>query len=562
MRRKSSNYSKPRVLPTTTSFAQGSADWTKWRARALGDLYFFADVILGYGTKIPMSPEEHLLLCRFVERKTGNPLIDHAPYQLVLVPREVGKTTLITQARTIQRLCANPATSILLGNEKEDNAKLFLAEIKRQFETNELLRALFPELIPENYNDTTWSATKIIVQRSEGRKEPSVFVTGEGGTVTGLHPDDIIVDDMLSKEAMENARVGDASVMSRVNRWVNTLPQLLSSNAKPFPSITFVGTRWWVGDSYEYVEKTFGHGESRQYVALRGKTSEGKTVDMPVEGCYRVGDLAVFKRSGQEHGRVAFPSKWPEARMTKLRFEDPATFACQVQNDPADESVAVFKMSWLEQKRFVWLDDRTVQFTAMTGKTRQLRATDLDVLMFVDPGGFASASVEDRARAAIVVTGSTGAGEHLLLEAWSEHETFLAAINQVISLASRYNPRKVIVELAGQQAAFIELLRQTGTKTGIVLPLQVERPGSKAKANRILELEPYFQQGHLYVSRSPSMAEFLDQYQRFPRTVRVDVLDALAYGPRFWRRESVGGQNIAERRARELEAYRARRYGG
>src|SRR5439155_25036347 len=157
------------------------------------------------------------------------------------------------------------------------------AEIKRQFETNTLLRALFPEVIPANYNDTTWSATKIVVQRPGGRIEPTVFVTGEGGTVTGLHPDRIIVDDMLSKEAMENARVGDAAVMGRVNRWVNTLPQLLSSNAQPFPAITFIGTRWWVGDSYEYVEQTFGHGESRQYVALRTKTADGQWLDMPVE---------------------------------------------------------------------------------------------------------------------------------------------------------------------------------------------------------------------------------------------------------------------------------------
>ena len=509
-----------------------------------------------------MSYQEHLLLCRFVERNTGNPLIDSAPYQLILVPREVGKTTIITQADTIRAICKNPETSVLLGNEKEDNAKLFLSEIKRQFESNELLRALFPELLPENFNDTTWSATKIIVKRPSGRKEPSVFVTGEGGTVTGMHPDEITVDDMLSKEAMENARVGDASVMGRVNRWVNTLPQLLSSNAKPFPSIRFVGTRWWVGDSYEHVEKTFGHGEQRQYVALRAKTPDGQLIDMPVENCYRVGDLAVYKRSGLENGRVAFPSKWPQERMTKVQFEDPATFACQVQNNPADESVAVFKMSWLENKRFIWLDPNTVQFTAMSGKKRQLSVNDLDVMMFVDPGGFSTSNVEDRGRAAIVLTGSTGHGEHLILEAWSELQTYLVAIQQVITFASRYGPRKIVVELAGAQASFIELLKRTAQKMDIVLPLHRETPGLKAKANRILELEPYFQQGHLYVSRSPSMAEFLEQYQRFPRTVRVDVLDALAYGPRFWRRETVGAANVEERRARELEQYRARRYGG
>lgn len=545
--------------PTTQqiSFAQGSPDWRKWRQRALDDLYFFCDVILGYGPKVPISPEEHLLMCRFVERKTGNPLIDTAPYHLVLVPREVGKTTVITQARPIQLLCANPNTSILIGNEKEDNAKLMLAEIKRQFESNELLRALFPEVIPPNMNDTVWSATKIVVNR-EGRKEPSVMVTGESGTVTGMHPDHIFNDDILSKEAMENARVGDASVMARVNRWVNTLPELLSSNAKPFPTITFVGTRWWTGDSYEYIEHTFGHGEQPQYIALRAKTADGRTLSMPVAGCYRVGDLAVFKRSGYEDGKAAFPSKWPEARMTKKRFEDPAGFACQVQNDPSDDAVAVFKQSWL--RYFNWLDPHTVQFTDMTGKKKIRNIRDLDVMMFVDPGGFGANNVEDRARAAILVTGSTGAGEQLILEAWSERETFLSAIQQVIEFASKYQPRKIVVELAGQQAAFIELLRQTAQKTGTTLSLQVEKPGAKAKANRILELEPYFQQGHIYISRSPQMAEFGEQYQRFPRTVRVDLLDALAYGPRFWRRESgKQGPRVEERRAQEMAIYRNRR---
>ena len=56
----------------------------------------------------------------------------------------------------------------------------------------------------------------------------------------------------------------------------------------------------------------------------------------------------------------------------------------------------------------------------MAGKKKQLAASDLDILMFVDPGGFSSSNVEDRARAAIVLTGSTGHGEHLILEAWSD----------------------------------------------------------------------------------------------------------------------------------------------
>lgn len=524
----------------------------------MSDLYFFSDVVLGYGPKIPMSAQEHLLMTRFVEKKTGNTLLDTAPRRLILVPREVGKSTLITQAYTIQCICQDRETSIMIANEKEGNSKLFLSEIKRQFESNELLRALFPELIPPSFQDTTWSATQIVVNREAGRKEPTVFVIGEGGTVTGMHPDKIIVDDIISRESMENARVGDGSIMQQVNRWINQLEMLLSSNALPFPEIVFCGTRWWTGDTYEHIETTFGHGEQKQYVALRAKGSDGMVHDMPIAGCYRVGDLAIFRRAGYEDGKVAFPTKWPATRMAKVRVEDPGLFATNIQNDPSDEAVAVFRISWL--RYFIWLDERAVQFTDMGGKKRIMRTRDLDIMMFVDPGGF-GANADDRMRAAIVVTGSTGSGEHLILEAWSERDTFMAAINQVIAFASTYGPRKVVVEVAGQQAAFVELLKQTATKTGTVLSLTTEKPGTKAKANRILELEPYLQQGHLYVSRGPNMAEFMEQIQRFPRTMRVDLLDALAYGPRFWKREHGGTMRVEERRAQELASYWERRGG-
>lgn len=552
--------SQPAIaLPTSSSFVQGDATWKRLRERALTDLYFFNDIVLGYGPKIPMSPQEHLLMCRFAEGRTGSKLIDEAHYKKIEVPREVGKTTAITQGRAIQRICANPDISILIANETFDTACTFLAEIKFQFEHNELLRALFPELVWENTNDTTWSASEIIVKRPNSRKEPTVFVTGEGGTKTGMHPDLIIVDDIISKESMENARVGDGGIMERVNRWINQLEMLLSSNAQPFPEIIFIGTRWWFGDTYEYIEKKYGHDEKPQYVRLKGIAADGTSIEMPLTGCYRVGDLAVFRRSGYEDGRVAFPSKWSAERMEKVRIEDPVLFSCNIQNNPADEATAVFRPSWL--KYYHWIDERAVLFTDLAGKKRTLRPSDLDILMFVDPGGFAQNSVEQRAQAAIIVSGSTGNGEHLILEAYSRKEPFLDAAKKIVEFASKYGPRKVVVELAGQQAAFIEVVRNVATKAGVQLSLHPEKPGLKQKGNRILELEPYFQRGQIYVRRDAEFAEFREQYDRFPRSARVDVLDALAYGPRFWKRESVGSGNIEERRTAELNAYWARRGG-
>ena len=544
------------ILDDQISFTQGDQNWQKYRQRALSDLYYFAGVVLGLGDLIPVREGPHRLLCKFVEKRTGVPPLDTAKFRKIEMPRGAGKTSLVTQAYTIQRICADPNISILLANEKEQNAKDFLAAIKYQFETNEFLRTLFPEVIPQDLNDTTWSASRIIVKRTTGRQEPTVFVIGVGGTVTGMHPDLIIVDDCISREAMENARMGSWQIMHQVNRWIHQLEPLLNPNALPFPEVIFIGTRWWHRDSYEHIEEAFGYGEPRQSFQLRWKMENGEILQVPA---YRVGDLAVFRRAAIEDGRSIFPEKWDLETLAKIRVRDEVLFACSYLNNPSDEITATFRESWVQP--YDWLDDRTTQFTDGSGAKKQYRVSDLDVLIFVDPGGFGVRQVEDRSRAALVATGSTLKGEHLVLDVWSEKDTFLACIKKIIEWAARYGPRRVVIEQAGQQASFVELVRQSAATEGTQFPVEVVKPGTKAKERRILGLEPYFQRGQMFLNkRARWYHEFAEQYRQFPRSGRLDVLDALAYGPQFWRRQPTSAQrDPARRREEELKEYYVRR---
>lgn len=867
------------TVSATLQFVPGDATWHTLRKRCLTDLYWFAAHVLGYGERIPMRDATHALLCRFVEKRTGQPLLDEARYRKIEMPRETGKTTLVTQAYPIQRICANPDISILLCNEKEQNAKDFLSAIKHEFEANEVLRALFPEVIPTDLNATTWSASRIIVQRASGRKEPTIFVIGVGGTVTGMHPDLIICDDIISREAMENARAGSWQIMHQVNRWIHQLEPLLNSNAAPFPEILFIGTRWWHGDSYEHIEKAFGYESERQTCLLRVKLPNGEVQQLAP---YRVGDLAVFRRAAIEDGRSIFPEKWDLDKLAKLRQRDEALFAClppgerilgdetrnieqlqrndlvltkegryrgvapmkrqfdgevvsvrvwgqgvpalltpnhqiwtergwvaaehlvhddvlsvpihtvgvhrglsalqrnpdfwflvghfigdgtvnrktgvtshcfnkrdkalahhiagivrrlfarkariettrttlrityrhpkaaaffsrlshgisqkwlparyetlpteyllqliagywgadgcvtkrgyrtacsvshewlcQLQrffarlgevayvskgkanttiiegrrvraqrlyqiwvytpatrktktwvangrlyhkikaltrlsyigpvfncevvedhsyvnacnvltykncnfmNNPSDEVTATFKESWLGY--YDQLDATTYRLTDATGAKRNYALADLDRLVFVDPGGFGTRSVEDRARAALVAVGTTGRGEHLLLGCYSEKDTFLACARTLVEWAGRYAPRKLVIEQAGQQAAFIELVRRMLAEAGLTTPIEAVKPGVKAKEQRILALEPLFQRGVVFLGRGPQFHEFREQFRQFPRSARLDVLDALAYLPQFVKKMPLTNASPAARIASELDAYYARR---
>ena len=546
------------------TFVQGDETWKAYRTRFLTDLYWAASVVLGYGTRVPMREFAHRGLCRIVEGRTGCAAIDDAHVQRLELPREWGKTTVISQARVVQLIAENPDISILLCNEKEGNAKDILAAVKWQFESNNFFRALFPEIIPPDFNDTTWSASRIVVPRTSGRKEPTVFVIGVGGTVTGMHPDVILVDDMLSREAMENSRAGVGTIMQQLNRWINQLRPLVSKQYAKW-RIYFIGTRWWSGDSYDHIDLAYGYHETSTTYTLR--------IPMPPDSpcpawgqvqmltAARMGDLVIFRRAAIENGRSTFPEKWTLEDLANMRMVDEALFACNMMNNPSNDAVATFKQGWLQTH--TWVDDRNILFTNAEGKKKLVALSDLDVLMLVDPGGFSARNTEDRARPAVIVVGDDREGMYHVLDIYNEKDTFLAAIQQIVSWCSRYHPRKIYSERAGQQAAFSQLLRVALKDAGLDTTVDdtTLKPGATQKEVRILALEPYFQRGQFTIGTSAAFHTFREQYSQFPRTIRKDVLDVLAYVPRVVKPKASANQSRqnAARQESERAAYRARR---
>lgn len=504
-----------------------------------------------------MTEEAHKILCKFIERKTKAPQLDTAWIRKVEMPRGTGKTTVITQAYLLQKICQNPDIAILLANEKADTAIAILSEIKHQIENNELLRSLYPEIVPDDFKDTAWSATRMTVKRTQSRKEPTVTIIGVGGTVTGLHFDLIFVDDMLSKEAMESARAGStADVVGQLNRWVHQLIPLLSG--APDRAIDFIGTRWFFGDSYEHIEKAFSYGEEPTNIAIKAKLSDGRVQRLQA---YRVGDLAVFRRAAIEDGQPAFVSlredKFGLEALAKERIRDADLFAANMMNNPADELTRTFKEPWL--RFYEYLDTEHITYITPAGARKTTDARSLDVLLFVDPGGFKRLKGGDRARGAIIATGTTQDGLHLLLAAHSERENYTAVQKEVLGIVQKFGARKVYIENAGQQISFIDQTRDLLRKNGLTVPVEEVPTGNKAKDDRVLGLEDYFERSLIYVGRSAQFTEFLEQYRTFPKSTRKDLLDALSQGPGRWKKTANTQQRAAQRQAAELASYYAKR---
>src|SRR6267378_2528336 len=159
-------------MTSPLNFEQGGPVWETFRKKAKTDLFFLASTVLGYADLFPLRRETHLLFCKFLERRTGIPDIDLAPIQKCETPRGTGKTSVGTVASSIQEVLKNPDTAIMIANEKAETAENFLGVIKTHFETNDMLRSLFPELVFEDWQQTTWKSDGATIRRNQTRPEP------------------------------------------------------------------------------------------------------------------------------------------------------------------------------------------------------------------------------------------------------------------------------------------------------------------------------------------------------------------------------------------------------
>jgi hypothetical protein len=536
----------------------GSRQWEQIRHLATvpipgkrSALYYLNEKILGHGPLCPMTPSAHYAMCLFAERATGIPQIDNARVQLIQVARGFGKSLLVTKGRAIQRLLAEDDFSLGIANETQRMADKFLGQIKLEFETNELLRALWPERLIDP-RKTTWSASEIVIARKKPRAtSPSVLAVGAGGTVTGTHTDQWIVDDMISREAAENALRGSFTEIEQMNRWLAQIEPLLCSPKRDL--ITIIGTPWYEGDTYAFCEEFWGHGEPKETFmwTLRLPTGEVQTLQLE-----RIGELAIFRRPAREHGRSIFPERWTDEELDLLQIGDPAFFAANYLLEPTAGGASEFDPSWLGHYEF---EGEQIRYRNQAGKIEYTTARELVNFVSVDP---AISDSHNAARSAVACAGTNGT-EIFLLEDFAERGLGMFDLaHRVTDSYIRYKPRYIFIETIAYQRAFKEALAQVARERGCPELMgavqEIKSHAGKSKDFRIYGLEPYFKRRTFHVHRSHR--NFLYEYSSFPRAKLRDVLDALSFQKDAWERMAANTgnqrQTLASRDAVAIERMR------
>ena len=520
----------------------GSEIWKEWRERCIkpipgrrSALYFLIAKVMGLEDKIPVTIPAHYSLCMFAERATGIPEIDSARIQLIQVPRGFGKSAIVTTGLALQRLLAFDDYSIGIANEKQELAEGFLAVIKQEFETNDLLRVLFPERFPENFKDTTWKTDRIVIPRKKPRPiSPSVLAAGANSTVTGVHLDEWFVDDVISDKAAENALRGSFSEIEATNRWVTRLSPLLCSPERD--KMSFIGTPWYEGDTYEFIEKYFGGTQNLDEPpdfqciwSLKLPGGHG-TQHIPL---YRRGDIAVYRRPAIVDGRSIFPERWTLEELEKkaARPEEAAFFQANYMLKPAGGLAATFKPEHLKTYE---IEGAHLRYHDQSGRTKLVPKRELTVWISVDP---AFSDKNTSARTAIPVVGSNGS-ELFLLEDFAEHGMQVDdTAHKVVDFVMQYpQTQRIFVETIVAQVAVADAIRRVAKDRGVRLPVLHEIPshGKERKTMRIFGMEPYFKKGIFYAH--PSHHNFRQEYNTFPRAALRDVLDAVSFQKDEWER--------------------------
>lgn len=180
--------------------------------------------------------------------------------KLRLYPRHHRKTSIVAHGlpihMTIQPADANvyfPGASgtdvrVLLSGETEALVKGSLRVIQTTYESNKILRGLWPHIVWDKprAESKKWSELELLLRRDIEYPEATITVRGVGGAITGMHPNVLIKDDLISLEA----RNSDAVMQSAIE-WHKASRGLIEGNADALEFI--IGTRWKKFDLYSYI---------------------------------------------------------------------------------------------------------------------------------------------------------------------------------------------------------------------------------------------------------------------------------------------------------------------
>jgi len=360
------------------------------------------------------------------------------------------KSSIITFLGTIQEIILNPDITIGLLSFSARQAKPFLRQIMQEFDGNEKLKQLYPDILWDKprLQAPKWAENEgICVIRKANPKEQTVEAHGlVDGQPTGRHFDLIIYDDVVVQESVSTPE----QIKKTTTQWELSLN--LGSTYRP--RFQYAGTRYSYGDTY---------GTILQRAAVKPRIHPA-TVDGTMEG------EPIFLEK----------ERWEEIKKTTSTY----TVACQQLLNPIAGSDIAFKEEWWQE----W----------------EVRPYTLNAYIMCDP---AHSRKRESNRTAIAVVGVDANYNKFLLDgichrlSLSERWEFIKNLRTKWKRAPGIREVKIGYERYGAQSDiehFKEMMRIDASSFPIYELNWTGGGGSQSKKDRIQRLEPDLKDGSFF----------------------------------------------------------------
>ena len=437
----------------------------KKKAKGLDDLYYFNKYI------IETEPDRRKYLVDHVHGEwTEWYKNSKKRIKMILVPRACFKSTFFTAGRTLQELCKDRGSRILVANATLANAQNFMGEIKEHLRKNPQLTELYGEFYDKSLK---WNEDEIeIIGRPLTVREPSVSAAGVGGNLVSRHYSMIIADDLVNLENSATRYQSD-----KVIDWWKRAFSLLDYDGE----MIIIGTRWSYYELYSWI--------------LEKMPDE---VDFYIKGAYH------------PDGSLYFPELLSEEKLNELRkLQGSYVFSSFYLNDPVDEESALIK-----KEQILYYGE---------GEDKQL-PKKLEIFSLCDPAVSQHVEADE---SSILTVGVDYLNNWYVLEARTGQWTVGELIEQLFAVKNLWKPQDMTIEVIGQAQGLMTPIYDEENRRNDYLPLtEIKSRGHITKQMRIRSvLQPRFERGKIFIKRS--MFELEEQILKFPRGRRDDMIDAL-----------------------------------
>jgi hypothetical protein len=481
-------------------------------------LWFFLKLIAGYaGPYNELDDGLHLEMCNF---RQSDYCMAPGAHGAAFVPRGFFKSTIMDHGAIAWELTRDPNLTVLLVNAVIDNAMDFKRNIMRTFDSNALVKELFPACAQRS-NAPLWNE-KIMVMpnRTRYRTEANVTAIGATGAGEGKHYDLLMLDDLAGLEDLDAEHMGNADMAHKV-QWFKTNSRSLLRSHKT-SRVLMCATRWSLDDPAALVCE-----DTRLFLGYTLEEFEEKAS----------GTWVVYNRMGVEDGVEVNPSVLTKASLAKQMDDDYWSAMTQSMNRPLKTGLAEFSAMKVRRAFLSWNDREERWYLAKEadnyGKGEEEKLIPLgscDIVMGVDPAATDKRISSKTSKSAVALWAMDPDGDYTLLFGRKGYYALTDLFREVFAGETAYHGlvRCCVVESNAFQKILKPILDREALERDVALYFKPLPEGGDKDARIRSILGVPLAKGKVYALESEALT-FTEEQKVFPQAQwRKDFLDASA----------------------------------